>query len=362
MCGGFSGGVRAVVTSDAATGDLPMVYGIGNPVGARSMASFALIGSGRMGGAFTARRRSVMAGRAGLRTGLAVIELRGFPCRRGVAVVAAQRRGNVRGPLAGRDLVIMAVLAQADHLFVVYGRHEPVRVRTMTGFAHVGGFDVCAALAARVAAIMTADAIAGNAVVIKCCRHPGNGAVARAALLGGDAMACGFRMARRTHTDHLRVIDRVDYPLRGDSMARFAHIAAVDVPRTLAGRISTVVATDAIIRDALVIKGRRRPGIGTVAIAALARGSYMRCGLLAEMAARAGTDRLRMIDALGAPIGIRLMTGLAQVGAGDVARSLAARVAAVVATQTIIREALVIERCRCPGVGTVAIAALARGE
>ncbi len=163
-------------------------------------------------GALAARGDIVMAGFARLCAGLAVIELCRLPRQSRVAVVAAQLRRDMRRALARRDLIVVAIRAEANHLFVIDGCHAPVSSRLMAGFADIGGFDMSLAFAACIVAVVAAEAVCGDAVVIERRWGPCIRVVAGFACLRRGDVAGRLGVTARTNADDLRVIDARNSP------------------------------------------------------------------------------------------------------------------------------------------------------
>lgn len=220
----------------------------------------------------------------------------------------------------------------------------------MTRLAQVTAVDVPGTFTARIPAIVATKAVITDPVMTERCGTPCTGAVAITALARRWNMRRRLltEMAARTRADHLRVINPADAPVAVRLMTGLAQVGGGDVAWSLAARVASVVATDTIVRKTLMIERCRLPCSGAVTIAALACGRQMRCRLLSEMAARARTDHLRVINAIHAPIAAGLVTDLTRICTGDVHETLAARVTSVVTAQAVVADALMIEKRRAP--------------
>ena len=110
-----------------------------------------------------------------------------------------------------------------------------------------------------------------------------------------------------------------------------------------------------------MIEHGRGPGIGGVAvIAGGAAGDMVGCftdGSRAVVAAEAGAEHGAMIDPGHRGPGVCTMTVLAHGGGLDMSGVLAGGGGAIVATAAITGHGVVIECCRGPGIGGVAVIA-----
>lgn len=85
---------------------------------------------------------------------------------------------------------------RTDELVVIDTRHRRPRRGAVTGFAHIRCRQVRRRFACRRGAVVTTDAIAGDAGVAERCRCPRRRAVAAAAIRRGDDVIRGFAGGR----------------------------------------------------------------------------------------------------------------------------------------------------------------------
>jgi len=194
-------------------------------------------------------------------------------------------------------------------------------------------------------AVVTAGAVARDVRVIEGCGYP---AVGRVAVVTGVAarevpgvFAGRHRavMARRAGTEHLRVVDAVRGRPLHRVMAVLANVARRHVRRPLAGCVDAVVTAEAVARDIRMIEGGRYPAIRGVAVVAgigtrdMSRIFAGRDGSVVTRGA--GTEHLRVIDAVGGRPEDFVVAVLADVRGTDMRRTLADRVDAVMAAHTV---------------------------
>ncbi len=141
-------------------------------------------------------------------------------------------------------------------------------------------------------------------------------------------------------------------------MAIFTDVGRQNVILIFAGRVCTVVAANAIAGDIRMIKIRRQPRHGRVAIIAVVAAGNMRwmlaCRDGAVMTGCASTDDLRVIDyhnRLKERCTVAIFTDVA---GQYVILILPNRVRTIVTTNTIARVIRMIEGCWYPGVGRMA--------
>ena len=180
-------------------------------------------------------------------------------------------------------------------------------------------------------------------------------------LAGGRSAVVAIEAARHD----TRVIEAAGHRPRRRRMAILAGIAARQVPGAPAGGRSAVVAIEAARHDARVIEaaGRRRPVVCVVAGTAIAgRWDVSRVlarGKDAVVAARAGARDHRVIEGRRYPRD-RAVALPTIVGAGHVVGRLARCDRAVVAMRAAVDDARVVESCRSPGRREVAVVARVR--
>jgi hypothetical protein len=110
-------------------------------------------------------------------------------------------------------------------------------------------------------------------------------------------------------------------------MAILADIRRLDVRGTLAGRLDTVVATDAISGDADMVEIRGQPAGGRVAVVAIIAARdvvliFAGCRH-AIMAGAAGAQHLRMVNRVGRHKRIGIVTVFAHIRCTDMRPTLA---------------------------------------
>ena len=118
-------------------------------------------------------------------------------------------------------------------------------------------------------------------------------------------------------TDYLGMVDDEYWRPKIHTMAIFANVGCFNMRRVLAGRIGAIVATRAVAKNIDVVKIRRQPGHGRVAVvASVAAGevcSVFSGGGNAVMARTAAAEHLRVINDIGRQPGNRVMAILADV-------------------------------------------------
>jgi len=224
---------------------------------------------------------------------------------------------------------------------------------------------VVGTLASRDDAVMATHAIAGDVHVTEVRRHPGiAGMTIFTGFLAGNMisiLAGGHHtiMATGATAQYLEVIHPDSRRPHGHAVARLASIGgSQDVPVALSGSLHAVVATLAVARDAHVIKIRRDPGIGSMAIVTVLLAGdvigVLAGGLHSVMTGGAGTEHLEVINAGGRhPQGCAMAT-LANLGRLDMGGILAGGGHAIVTANTISADAGMIKSRRTPGDRTVA--------
>ena len=129
----------------------------------------------------------------------------------------------------------MAAAAGADDLRMVDERRGDPAARHMTAFACLGCPDMGGRAAGGIDAVVTADAVVGDAGVVESCRGPCFGGmtvvafarrpdVSRMFAKGGDTV-----VAARTGADDMVVVDDRDGNPLGGIVADLAVIGAFDV-------------------------------------------------------------------------------------------------------------------------------------
>ena len=162
--------------------------------------------------------------------------------------------------LAGRVRAVVARRAGAQNLRVIHRRNRNPGDITVAVFTYVGGIDMSRTLARRIGAVVTADAVVCDAGMIEIGRYPGHSRMTVIAIVSTGYMRrmlargdCAV-VAAAANTYDLRVIHRIGRCPHGVDVAVLTKVYRVDVGQVLACRIGTVVAADAIVCDAGVIK------------------------------------------------------------------------------------------------------------
>ena len=234
--------------------------------------------------------------------------------------------------------------------------------------ADVGRLDMCRILASCIGAVVAADAASDSVRVVEECRCPGNRRVAIVTIVTtvdmGWMLTCSYRavMAGGTAAYNLRMVDPVCGCKEDAVMTVLADIGRLDMRRVLADGLCAVVAAEAIARYVDVIEVGRYPTVGRVAIvtgiAACDVSRVFTDGNCAVVAGGTSTNNLRMIDCdnrCKKVSGVAILTnccGLYVIG------TLASRVNAVMAADTVAGDVDMVEERRYPAVSLVAVIAL----
>ena len=154
------------------------------------------------------------------------------------------------------------------------------------------------------------------------------------------------------------MIDASSGDPHGNGMAILTDIGRQNVILIFTGRVCTVVTANAIADDIRVIKIRRQPRHGRVAIIAVVSAGNMRwvlaCRDGAVMTGSASTDNLRVIDyhnRLKERCTVAIFTDVA---GQYVILIFPNRVRTIVTTNAIARVVRMIKGCRYPAVGCMA--------
>ncbi len=203
--------------------------------------------------------------------------------------------------------------------------------------------------------------------------QPSCGIVTNVALAGryevAVVLACSKRavMAGRTRTEYLCVINSCHGHPHCRCMTIFTDIRRRYVVLVLAGCIRAIVATDTIADDIRVIKIRRSPGNGRMAIVAVVtardmRGVFADCNV-AVVTRRTCANDLRVVNRNNRLEERRAVAIFTDVAGQNVILVLANCIRAVVAINAIGRVVCMIEGCRYPSIGRMAgIAIVAAGN
>ena len=158
----FAGRRHAVVARAAGTQYLGVVNCICGRPHIRVVAIFADVACLNVRRAFARGFSTVVAAEA-IPCDVDVIEVSRQPADRRVAVVAVSAARDVRCVLAGRRDAVMAGTASANDLCVVDGRRRLKQRCAVAVFADVAGLNVSQAFASGGRAVMTANAVVGDA-------------------------------------------------------------------------------------------------------------------------------------------------------------------------------------------------------
>jgi len=267
-----------------------------------------------------------------------------------VAIVAA---GDVCWMLARRCQAVMTGAASANDLRVIDRDSRRPHIAVVAVFADIGRLYVCQILAGGFHAVMATDAVAGNVHVIEVRRPPGDcGVTIVTGVVAGDVSrvfaGCGNAiMTGAADADDLRVVNSKYGHKNIGAVAVFADVARLNMRRALSGSVHAVMAVDAAARDIDVIKVRRQPRDGRMAIIAVIAAGDM--GLVfaggrdAVMTGAARANDLRVVDRRHGRKHIRAVAVFANVAGLNVHRVLAGGLGAVVATEAVIDNVYVIE-------------------
>ena len=145
-------------------------------------------------------------------------------------------------------------------------------------------------------------------------------------------------------------------------MAEFAVVRRLDVRRVLSGRVSAVMAVDAVSGDIDVVEIRRKPRHSRVAVitvvATLDVILRLAGGDNAIVTGAALTDDLGMVNRIYRCENVRRVAVLANVRRLDVCCVLPGRIRSVVTVEAITRDVHVIEIGRQPSRRRVTIVAI----
>lgn len=191
-----------------------------------------------------------------------VIEVSRPPGNGCVTVIAGIATGDMRWVLARRYDAIVAGIAGSDDLGVVDCENGCENIGVMTVLANICCLNMGGILAGRIDPIMAADTVAGNADMIEIGRQPGHCGVAIIAGIASCDMTRIFPgrnkavMTGTASANDLRVIDRVGRHPNVGVVTVLTNVTGLYMGRILASRIRTVMAVDAVIRDADVVEIR----------------------------------------------------------------------------------------------------------
>ncbi len=141
MCRILAGCYEAVMTRPTATHDLRMVYGVHRRKHVAVMAVFTDVGGLNMCWILASRVRAVVAAHT-IASDIDVIEVRRYPTRGRMTVVAVVAAVNVCQGLAGRRDAVMTGAAGAHYLRVVNGKHRREHIGVVAIFTDIAGLDM----------------------------------------------------------------------------------------------------------------------------------------------------------------------------------------------------------------------------
>lgn len=179
------------------------------------MAGLAYVGRLYVCRALARRIRAVVAAGA-IVDDVGVVECRGRPGDRRVAVVAVIATGDVRWMLTACRHSVMTGSASADYLCVVDRVNGYPDVRGMAVFANIARLNMCLVLARGISAVMAAGTVASDIGVIEIRRQPASRGVAVVAVVATRNMILVLAtrddaiVAGATGPNHLCMINRVN--------------------------------------------------------------------------------------------------------------------------------------------------------
>ena len=302
-----------------------------------------------------------------------VVERRRYPAVGRVAVVTGVATREMPGMLAGGYGAVVAGRAGTEHLRVVYTIGRRPLHRGMTVFAHVARRHVRRPLAGRVNAIVATEAITRDIRVVEGGGYPAiRGVAVVTGIAARDvprvfARRDGAVVAGRAGTEHLRVIDTVSRRPEDLVVAVLANVGRIDMGRTLADGVDTVVAAHAVARNVHMVEVRRYPAVRRMAVvtgvAALNMRGVFSGSHRAVMARAASADDLGVVHGIGRRPDHVVMAVFAEVARVDVGGRFSGRFDAVVAARAVVDDAGVIEGGRYPTIrGVAVVAVIAAGD
>ncbi len=189
-----------------------------------------------------------------------VAVISGRPCIRRVAQTTVLRGIEVPWIHAGSLRAVVAGRTGAQDLVVVDCRHRRPDGAAVAVLADVGCLHMRGALAGRVGAIVTAEAIVDDVGMVEVRGCPCNGRMAVITVIATGDVGRVFAgrldavMAGTASAQDLCVVHRKHRRPDVRSVAVLANVAGLDVRRSLARGIGAVMATDTVTRDVDVIE------------------------------------------------------------------------------------------------------------
>ena len=164
---------HAIMADPASAQNLRVIDGECGVPDIRCVAVLADVAGLNMGERFTGRFNTVVATDT-ISRDVYVIEIRGQPGHRRMAIVAGVVAIDVGGMLACCSKAVMARTAGSQNLSMVDSINRCPDIAVMAVFTDIGRLYVAQVLAGRVNAIVTTRAVSGDVHVIKIRRPPGN--------------------------------------------------------------------------------------------------------------------------------------------------------------------------------------------
>ena len=233
----------------------------------RGVAIFADVAGLHVNRAFTRRIRAVMTACA-VASDVHVVEVGRQPSGRRMTVVAVVAAVDVSRMFAGRRHAIVTGATGTDDLGVIDGEHGRPDIRRMAVLTDIAGLHVICRFACGVHSVVTAKAVARDVHVIEVGGQPASRRMAIVAVIATRNVCrvlAGRRnpvMTRAAGTNHLRMIDGIGRGPHIGVVAVLANDGRLNMRRTLARCIDTVVAVGAVACDVGVIESGWNPAGG----------------------------------------------------------------------------------------------------
>lgn len=224
-----------------------------------------------MCGAFTGGKTAIVTTDAGCHH-TDVTEGDARPARRGMTHVTGLRRWKMGCGFADGDNAVMTRLTSAQHFGMIHRDYWCESSGVMAGVTDISGTNVRCTLTRGCRAIMTARTGALYLSVIHLgSRYPGSAGVTGLAHFGAGDVRCTFTnggctiMTSGASTVGLGVVHANHRGPHAGIVAGLADIRRVDVSRFFTRCGNTIVATGTAARHTGMIKHRANPGYGDVA-------------------------------------------------------------------------------------------------
>ena len=276
-----------------------------------------------------------------------------------MTVVAVSTARNVCRVLAGGNYAVMTGTARTQDLGMVdckYGCKDIGRVAIL---ADVCCLNVSLVLASGVHAVMAVQAIAGDIHMVEIRRQP---TCRRVTIVTVNTardvvrVLAGGRKTVMTGTagaHDLRVVDRKHGRKDIGRMAVLADVAGLNVSLVLAGRLSAVMAADAVVGDVYMVESCGPPGDRRMAVIAGITARYVRRVLAgcdaAIMTGAADADDLSVINRKRGCKDIGRVAILADIAGLNMRRRIfASSIHAVMAVDAVAGDIQMVEVRRQP--------------